>query len=101
MGFGVSCFWWLYPQSLKMKRYAYYVYWNPNVPCFGLKRPSFGGKTKDKWVPGIYPPFWNTHILFPRHQGTLEDDVSPVFMVGDVSFPEGKLVYETQDAMVK
>ena len=28
--------------------------WNPNVPCFDWKRPSFGGKTKDKWVPGIY-----------------------------------------------
>ena len=27
--------------------------WNPNVPCFDWKRPSFGGKTKDKWVPGI------------------------------------------------
>ena len=26
--------------------------WNPNVPCFDWKRPCFGGKTKDKWVPG-------------------------------------------------
>ena len=34
--------------------------WNPNVPCFDWKRPSFGGKTKDKWVPGIY--IYNTYI---------------------------------------
>ena len=27
--------------------------WNPNDPCFDWKGPSFGGKTKDKWVPGI------------------------------------------------
>ena len=27
--------------------------WNPNVPCFDWKRPCFGGKTKDKWVPGV------------------------------------------------
>jgi len=32
-----------------------YIYtWNPNVPSFDWKRPCFGGKTKDKWVPGIY-----------------------------------------------
>ena len=28
--------------------------WNPNYPCFGWKRPSFGGKTRVIWVPGIY-----------------------------------------------
>ena len=33
------------------KKYEYT--WNPNVPCFDWKRPSFGSKTKDKWVPGI------------------------------------------------
>ena len=36
--------------------------WNPNVPCFDWKRPSFGGKTKDKWVPGIY--IYNTYIYY-------------------------------------
>ena len=38
-----------------------YIYaWNPNDPCFDWKRPSFGLKTKDKWVPGI-------HIYIYKH----------------------------------
>ena len=27
--------------------------WNPNDPCLGWERPSFGSKTKDRWVPGM------------------------------------------------
>ena len=34
--------------------YKYMYTWNPNVPCFNWKRPSFRGKTKDKWLPAIY-----------------------------------------------
>ena len=30
------------------------IYIYTNVPCFDWKRPCFGGKTKDKWVPYIY-----------------------------------------------
>ena len=28
--------------------------WKQNVPCFDWKRRSFGGKTRDTGVPGIY-----------------------------------------------
>ena len=31
-----------------------YIYLEPKCPLFDWKRPSFGGKTKDKWVPGRY-----------------------------------------------
>ena len=37
----------------RKKRFPIYTC-NPNDPCFDWKRPSFGIKTKDKWVPGIY-----------------------------------------------
>ena len=31
-----------------------YIYLEPKCPLFDWKRPSFGGKAKDKWVPGRY-----------------------------------------------
>ena len=34
--------------------YIYIHTWNPNVPCFDRTRHCFGGKTKDRRVPGIY-----------------------------------------------
>ena len=42
------------------------IYIYTNVPCFDWKRPCFGGKTKDKWVPGIYIYIYNYLYIWTK-----------------------------------
>ena len=63
---------------------------NPNDPCFDWKMPSFGIKTKDKWVPGIFT-LLKVHVIINSQMLVLPVGPIPYKVGPGSSYKSGEL----------